>query len=158
MKHEAFPPHDHAEGRFASSSGVLGVSRTLLANTADYVEYLGSQASEPQDVLVHDDAARDLLKHFYELASAQMSESVIDQRLFPSGEMTEPANVLRAMQEVLASWQRGSIVASQEEPLHEFALWLLDAQRAVVNGVEDDALQHRIARGIDMAEKRLLNN
>lgn len=155
MKHEAFPPHDHAEGRFAPYREVIGVSRTLLANTADYVEYLESQIAEPRDVLAYDDAAWDLLKRFYELASAQMAESVIDHRLFPDGEMTEPAKVLGAMEEVLASWQRGSIVASQEEPLHEFALWLLDAQRAIVDDVEDVALKHRIERGIDMAEKRL---
>lgn len=159
MKHEAFPSPEHIEGRFASVPVALGVSRVLLANTAQYATYIEARGLEAvQDVIAYDEAAGDLLKHFYELASAQMAEPVIDQRLFPDGAVTEPAKVLGAMDEILASWQRGGIVVSQQEPLHEFALWLLDTQRAFVDEVEDDTLRRRIERGIDTAEKRLAKN
>lgn len=157
MQHETVPPQEHIEGRFVSNRVVLGVSRTLLANTAEYVEYLETHDRTATDSPLYDDAAWDLLKRFYELASAQMAETVIDRRLFPNGEMTQPVEVLGAMDEVLASWQRGSIVTSQQEPLREFTLWLLDAQRSIVDEVKDATLRHRIERGIDMAEKRLSN-
>lgn len=156
MKYEAFPPHEQLEGRFASDREVLGVSRILLANTAQYIEYFEAQPQEAQDVFAYDDAAWDLLKHFYDLAAPQLAERVIDNRLFPQGEMTQPTEVIEAMEDILASWQRGGIVTSQQESLREFTLWLLDAQRAVVGDVEDNALRHRIERGIDMAEKRLV--
>ncbi len=138
-----------------SSEIILGVSRALLVNTADYVEYIEA-STQSYDAHAYDDAAWDLLKHFYELAAFQMPDAVIDRRLFPDGDTTQPATVLRAMEEVLASWQRGGIVTSQQEPLREFTLWLLEAQRAIANEVEDSDLRCRIERGVNMAEKRLV--
>lgn len=155
MDHESFPPHEQLEGRFASDREVLGVSRTLLLNTAQYAEYAEVKGPDAHDVIAYDDAAWDLLKHFYELAAPQLTEQALDRRLFPNGDVTQPTEVLVAMEQVLASWQRGGMVTSQQEPLRGFTLWLLDAQRAVVGDIEDDALRHRIERGIDMAEKRL---
>ena len=137
------------------SSDLLGVARTLLANTTAYVQYLETREPGSYDVLAHESGAWELLKHFHELAAPQLAEWVLDERLFPRGEQTEPVDVLMAMDNELASWQRGSIVSSQQEPLLEFTFWLLDAQRVIAGQLEDDALCNTVMRGIEMAEKRL---
>lgn len=140
------------------SAIVLGVARTMVENTALYMEHVAKQGTELFDVIAHDIATHEFLKRFYELAAPQLPESVIDRRLFAKGDVTETSDVLGAIDAELASWQRGGIVTSQAEPLREFTLWLLDAQRDMANsGLDDNALQQRLERGIDMAEKRLAN-
>lgn len=156
MNQEALPPPENIERRLASNALTLGVARTLLANTAEYIGHIETHNTPVVDLYAFDNAARDLLKRFYELATPQLPESLIDQRLFVDGDTTQPLVVLEAMDGMLASWQRGGIVTSQQEPLQEFTLWLIDAQRAIVSDVDDNSLRNRIERGIDMAEKRLL--
>lgn len=155
MNAERLPRFEQPERQLATDRELLTVSRMLLSNTALYVEHLEEHAEEALDVLAHDEAASDLLKRFYELASFQLPESMIDDRLFPDGEDTRPVEVLHAMETVFASWQRGSIVASQREPLREFSLWLLDTQRALVGSIDHEELRRLIERGIDRADKRL---
>jgi hypothetical protein len=140
-----------------SSLELLGVTRLLIKNTQLYVEHLIETGSAGDTIALHESDVNEFIKYFYEVATLQLSESVIDQRLFGKGESSpEPLRTLTAIDTELAAWERGGIVTSQHEPLREFATWLLDAHRVIINeNVNDDGLARCLERGVVTATVRL---
>jgi len=140
-----------------SSLELLGVTRVLIKNTRLYVEHLIETGSSGDAIALHESDVNEFLKHFYEVATLQLSESVIDKRLFgEEGSSPEPVRTLTAIDTELAAWERGGIVTSQQEPLREFVTWLLEAHQVILNeNIDDDGLTRCLERGVLTATVRL---
>lgn len=138
---------------------MLGVARLLIENARLYGDHLASTESGPYVVGAFNETIKEFIERFYELAAPQLPMWVIDRLLCVDDEDTNLDDMLDAMDNELAGWQRGGIVTSQIEPLREFTEWLYEQHTLeTLEDVDDQAVRRTLRRNTIRVAQVLKNN